>query len=111
MSTASLDKLIKQRKQLHDEESTKAIFDKERECLELLLDARKLLAYLVKMREIKNQKEKEEKERAKQEEAKKKGNLNVTEIQGILQQAPEQEDTDWLTGNIKLLSIFVFSII
>lgn len=95
MSSASL--LVMAKKQENDIKNMKAVFEKEKECLELLYDARKLLSYLIRMREEKNKKELEEKEKKKQEEAKKKGNLNVTEIQSILQQSSEQDETDWVT--------------
>lgn len=95
MSSTSL--LVMAKKQENDIKNMKAVYEKERECLELLYDSRKLLSYLIRMREEKNRKEREEKERKRQEEAKKKGNLTVTEIQGILQQSSEQDETDWVT--------------
>ncbi len=38
----------------------------------------------------------EAKRRRLEEEAKKKGNLSVTQIQGILQNAPKSDEVDWV---------------
>lgn len=62
----------------------------------LLLQNRILLSNLVAMRERKNEIELEAKRRRLEEEAKKKGNLSVTQIQGILQNAPKSDEVDWV---------------
>lgn len=62
----------------------------------LLLQSRILLSNLVAMRERKNEIEMEAKRRRLEEEAKKKGNLSVTQIQGILQNAPKSDEVDWV---------------
>jgi hypothetical protein len=72
------------------------VYDKERECLLLLLQNRILLSNLVALRERKNEIELEAKRRRLEEEAKKKGNLSVTQIQGILQNAPKSDEVDWV---------------
>ena len=106
MNMSSTSLLVYEKKKEHDVKNMKSVYEKEIECLELLYDARKLLSYLVGLREEKNRREKEEKEKRKQEEAKKKGNLNVTEIQSILQQSSEQDETDWVTG-IKIIFFLI----
>ena len=62
----------------------------------LLLQNRILLSNLVALRERKNEIELEAKRRRLEEEAKKKGNLSVTQIQGILQNAPKSDEVDWV---------------
>ena len=65
MSSTSL--LVMAKKQENDIKNMKAVYEKERECLELLYDSRKLLSYLIRMREEKNRKEREEKKREEEE--------------------------------------------
>jgi hypothetical protein len=72
------------------------VYEKEKECMMLLLQNRILLSNLVAMRERKNEIELEAKRRRLEEEAKKKGNLSVTQIQGILQNAPKSDEVDWV---------------
>lgn len=80
-----------------DEEETeedRLLFYKERECILLVLEARKLLASMIAIREKQDQEAWEEKIRREQLDKVLHGRLSVQEIQELLQSQPEDDDSD-----------------
>jgi len=80
-----------------DEEETeedRLLFYKERECILLVLEARKLLASMIAIREKQDQEAWEEKIRREQLDKVLHGLLSVQEIQELLQSQPEDDDSD-----------------
>ena len=76
----------------------KVLFYKERECLLLLLEARKLLSVMVKKKEEETARLVAEKRAREEEEKKRSGRLTVQEIQDMLQNSPEEDDYDMVSG-------------
>jgi len=75
----------------------KILFYKERECLLLLLEARKVLAQMIQSKEIETAKRVAEKRKREEEEKKRTGRLTVQEIQDMLQNSPEEDDYDMVS--------------
>ena len=76
----------------------KILFYKERECLLLLLEARKLLSSMVTRKEIEMDKAVREKRRREKEAKERSGRLTVQEIMDILQNSQEEDDYDMVSG-------------
>ena len=76
----------------------KILFYKERECLLLLLEARKLLASMVAKKEEETARAVKEKKRREQLDKERTGRLNVQEIQDMLQNSPDEDDYDMVSG-------------
>mmetsp|Transcript_22707 Transcript_22707/g.89808 ORF Transcript_22707/g.89808 Transcript_22707/m.89808 type:complete len:920 (-) Transcript_22707:110-2869(-) len=75
----------------------KILFYKERECLLLLLEARKLLCSMITRREAVTQRLLDEKRRLEEEERKRSGRLSVQEIQNMLQNSADDDDYDMVS--------------
>jgi len=75
-------------------EEDRLLFYKERECLLLVLEARKLLASMIAIREKQDQEAWDEKNRREQLDKMASGRLSVQEIQELLQSGPEDDDSD-----------------
>jgi len=75
-------------------EEDRLLFYKERECILLVLEARKLLASMIAIREKQDQEAWDEKIRREQLEKVLHGRLSVQEIQELLQSQPEDDDSD-----------------
>jgi hypothetical protein len=82
----------------------KILFYKERECLLLLLEARKVLASMITKKEAADEKLRRERREREEAEKKRTGRLTVQEIQELLQNCPDQEDFDMVTGRVVFLS-------
>eukprot|EP01094_Clydonella_sp_ATCC50884_P007638 TRINITY_DN1685_c0_g1_i1.p1 TRINITY_DN1685_c0_g1~~TRINITY_DN1685_c0_g1_i1.p1 ORF type:complete len:877 (+),score=470.13 TRINITY_DN1685_c0_g1_i1:156-2786(+) len=85
-----------------DEEETLAdrvLFYKERECLLLLLEARKLLSSMLSKSEALTRERLAQREREEEEAKKRSGKLTVQEIQNMLQNQPDDDDHD-IVGEI-----------
>lgn len=80
----------------------KILFYKERECLLLLLEARKLLCSMITRREAVTQRLLEEKRLLEEEERKRGGRLSVQEIQNMLQNSADEDDYDMVSGESPL---------
>lgn len=76
----------------------KILFYKERECLLLLLEARKLLASMISKKEEETAEAVRRKRRREQDEKERVGRLTVQEIQDLLQNSPEEDDYDMVSG-------------
>ncbi|KAL6067246.1 Ras GTPase-activating-like protein rgaA [Balamuthia mandrillaris] len=74
-----------------------ALLAKQTDCQLLLLEARVLLAKMVRWKFLKEQKALELWRTEKNEDRKRRGKLSVTEIQEVLQSQPEGEDGDWIS--------------
>jgi hypothetical protein len=87
----------------------KILFYKERECLLLLLEARKALATMI-LRTERNHEKKHIERRLKEESEKKKaGKLTVQEIQEMLQSSPDEDYYDIASG--EFITLIFFNII
>lgn len=75
----------------------KILFYKERECLLLLLEARKLLASMIAKKEAETAEAVRRKRRREQDEKERAGRLTVQEIQDLLQNSPEEDDYDMVS--------------
>jgi hypothetical protein len=75
-------------------EEDRLLFYKERECLLLVLEARKLLASMIAVREKQDKDAWDEKIRKEQLDKMASGRLSVQEIQELLQSGPEDDDSD-----------------
>eukprot|EP01098_Paradermamoeba_levis_P003688 TRINITY_DN1650_c0_g1_i3.p1 TRINITY_DN1650_c0_g1~~TRINITY_DN1650_c0_g1_i3.p1 ORF type:complete len:454 (+),score=145.55 TRINITY_DN1650_c0_g1_i3:133-1494(+) len=69
----------------------------ERDCILLLLEARWLLGQMIAVREKAEAAALERRRKLEEEDKKLKGNLSVTEIQGLLQSQPAEDDEDWIS--------------
>jgi hypothetical protein len=76
----------------------KLLFFKERECLLLLLEARKLLATLLQHKEAQVREKWDARNMLEELEKKRSGRLSVQEIQDMLQKQADDEDYDMVTG-------------
>ena len=76
----------------------KLLFYKERECLLLLLEARKLLATMLRHKENEAREKWDARLKLEELEKKKSGRLSVQEIQDMLQKQADEEDYDMVTG-------------
>lgn|SRR3990167_3449933 len=85
----------------------KILFYKERECLLLLLESRKLLASMIYKKEQLHERLRKEKRQREEDEKKRAGKLNVQEIQNLLQNSPDQDDYDMVSGKI-LIIFYIF---
>ena len=79
----------------YHKKNLRTVIDKEKDCLVVLYDARIMLKKLIELREERNRREIEDNERRK------KGILNVTDLQSILQQNSDDDDRDLFSGKIK----------
>eukprot|EP01095_Lingulamoeba_sp_RSL-Kostka_P012243 TRINITY_DN481_c0_g2_i1.p1 TRINITY_DN481_c0_g2~~TRINITY_DN481_c0_g2_i1.p1 ORF type:complete len:902 (+),score=391.29 TRINITY_DN481_c0_g2_i1:61-2766(+) len=75
----------------------KLLFYKERECLLLLLEARKLLSSMIFRKEKYIEQKLKEREELDLAKKKKTGRMSVQEIQDMLQSQPEDDDYDMVT--------------
>ena len=75
------------------------VFGKERDCMVLLLEARKLLERIVSGKEELDKAAWAEKRRLEDEEKKRTGDLSVQEIQAMLQSQQDEDEIDLVAGN------------
>lgn len=85
----------------------KILFYKERECLLLLLEARKVLASMIAKKEALDQKLHRERRERVENEKKISGRLTVQEIQEIIQNTRDQDNFDMGSGNYHLLAVLL----
>jgi len=72
----------------------KILFFKERECLLLLLEARRVLSSMITRKEKQTQKKWEEKLDQERMRKKQTGRMTIQEVQEMLQRTPEEDDID-----------------
>eukprot|EP01100_Stratorugosa_tubuloviscum_P003617 TRINITY_DN187_c1_g2_i1.p1 TRINITY_DN187_c1_g2~~TRINITY_DN187_c1_g2_i1.p1 ORF type:complete len:825 (+),score=410.29 TRINITY_DN187_c1_g2_i1:219-2693(+) len=79
-----------------ESEEDRLLFFKERECALLLLEARRILASMLQLREKRDEEAWNEKRKLEEELRKKTGNMAVQEIQEVLQLQAEDDESEWL---------------
>lgn len=77
----------------------KVLFYKERECLLLLLEARKVLASMILIKEKETEKLWEKRRADDLSKKQQTGKMNIQEIQNMLQSSPEEDDFDIVSGS------------